>query len=212
MVLGRSSPRWWPVSAPSLVFALAFIVLGWVASHSFAYAILDMLSHGHHDEPQVHGYMGPLKLAAGGGLLLAFVLSLRAFFRHGSFGNWMHKGGVSGTRKQIVLATVLPAFVFVLVEYLERFVAGAGTTPSVHLLVIGVYAQIVVGLLCLGLVRLTLRVTERFIHSVTRCPFVLAAPTDSGGVLDDVAIACHPCPMAGEKAGRAPPHSSAVPC
>src|SRR5215210_3793832 len=125
------------------------------------------MPHDHH-EWHIHGYLDVLKLADGSGLVLAFGLALRTFFRHGSFGEWLYEGGIAGSRKQVALATALPAGVFVLVEYLERLAAGTGTTPSVRVLAVGILVQLVVGLLCLALVRVTFRVTERVIDSITR--------------------------------------------
>lgn len=92
-------------SLPSVVFALFFVLLGWIASHSVAYAIVGILPHGHdHHEQNIHGYLEALKLAGGCGLVLAFGLALRMFFKRGSFGEWLHEGGVAGTRKQVALA------------------------------------------------------------------------------------------------------------
>ncbi len=69
------------VSLPSVVFTLAFVLLGWIASHSIAYALVDLVPHGRHDhhEWHVHGYLDVLKLAGGGGLVLAGP--------HGQFGD-----------------------------------------------------------------------------------------------------------------------------
>ena len=201
---------------PSAVFALAFVLLGWIASHSIAYALVGLVPsgppHGHYDpvsshypgEEHIHGYMSLLKLAGGVGFVLAFGLALRSFFRYGSFGEWLHEGGLSGTRKQVVLATVLPASVFVLIEHLERLAAGMGTTPSARLLVLGVFVQLAVGLLCLALVRLTFRVAEQVIRSIARRLFVWP-DLRAGVALEGVVLAWLPCPMAGSKAGRAPP-------
>jgi hypothetical protein len=202
--------RHW-LSLPSVLFALAFILLGWIASHSIAYTLVDLIPHGHHGhhgEEHIHGYMGILKLGGGGGLVLAFAFALRMFFRHGSFGEWLHEGGVAGTRRQVALATVLPAAVFVLIEYLERLAAGTGTTPSARLLAVGVLVQLVVGLLCLALVRVTLRVAERVIHSIARrC---LARPSQKVTVpaLVSALFVRSLGPMADSAAGRAPPFST----
>jgi hypothetical protein len=196
-------------SLPSVVFALAFVLFGWIGGHAISYALVDLLPHGHHHhhEPQIHGYMGALKLAGGVGLVLGFVLALRVFFRRGSFGEWLHEGGVSGTRKQISLATALPASVYVLVEYLERLAAGTGTSPSARLLLVGVFVQLVVGLSCLALVRFTFRVAARVIRSIARSTFSRLERRANGPILKHVAIVCPPCPMAGAAAGRAPPFS-----
>lgn len=196
------------VSLPSVVFALAFILLGWMAGHSIAYEIAGIAPHdhdGHHHGP-MHGYFGALKLAGGAGLVVAFGVALRFFFRHGSFGEWLREGGASGTRKQVMLATALPASVFVAAEHLERLAAGTGDAPPVRLLVVGVLVQTVVGLLCLALVRLTFRVAERVIRYVSSG----SAPrrwgcASIGFALEDVAAGCKPRPMADACAGRAPP-------
>ena len=194
------------VPPPSVVFALAFVLLGWIASHTVAYGLVGLLPEGHHHgEEHVHGYMGPLKLAGGLGLVLAFCLALRAFFRHGSFGEWLHEGGVAGTWRQVALAATLPAGVFVLVEHLERLAAGTGTLPSAKLLVVGVLVQIVVGLLCLALVRLTFRVAERVIRYASSGSGIRSGRASIGVVLEDVAAARPPCPMVDASAGRAPP-------
>ncbi len=192
---------------PSVMFAQAFILLGWIASHSITYALVGLVPHGHHDhyEQHVHGYLDVLKLAGGGGLVLAFGLALRSFFRYGSFGKWLHEGGISGSRKQVALATVLPAAVFVLIEYLERLAAGTGTLPSTRLLVVGVLVQLVVGLLCLALIRITFHVAEQIIHSVAKDLFVRPARQDIGVALVDVVSVRPVCPMADSAAGRAPP-------
>jgi len=190
------------------VFALSFILLGWIASHSIAYALVGLVPHDHRDhyEWQVHGYLNVLKFASGGGLVLAFGLALRSFFRHGSFGEWLHEGGISGTRKQVALATALPAAVFVLMEYLERLAAGTGTAPSIRLLVVGVLVQLVVGLLCLALVRFTFRVAEQ-ICSIARGLFVRPVRRSISVALEDVVFARPLCPMAGARrpVGRHPP-------
>ncbi len=194
-------------SLPSVVFALAFVLLGWIASHSIAYALVGLLPHGHdHHEQHIHGYLGALKLAGGCGLVIAFALALRLFFKYGSFGEWLHEGGIAGTRDQVALATVLPAAVFVAIEYLERLAAGTGTVPSARLLVVGVFVQLVVGLLCLGLVRITFRVAEKVIEFAARRmrprPDRLAT---TGLVLEGAVFARLLCPLADPKAGRAPP-------
>ena len=193
-------------SLPSVVFALAFVLLGWIASHSVAYALVGLLPHGHdHHEQHIHGYLEALQLAGGCGLVLAFALALRMFFNHGSFGEWLHEGGIAGTRKQIALSTLLPAAVFVVIEYLERFVAGTGTTPSARLLVVGVFVQLVVGLLCLGLVRMTFRVAEKIIESAVRRMRSRPDLRTTSPVLESAVFARLLCPLADPKAGRAPP-------
>ena len=194
------------VSLPSVVFALAFIVLGWTTSHSIAYSLVGLMMHDHL-EWQIHGYLDVLKLAGGGGLVLTFVLALRSFFRHGSFGRWLHEGGIAGTRKQVTLATTLPAVIFVLIEHLERLVAGTGTSPSVQLLTVGVLVQLVVGLLCLALVRMTFRVAERVIDSIAQ-GFIRPARRSTGLSLQSATFVYSLCPMAGSRAGRAPPVST----
>ncbi len=193
------------VPLPSVVFALAFVLLGWIASHTVAYALVGLLPEGHqHGEEHVHGYIGLLKLAGGLGLVFAFCLALRAFFRHGSFGEWLHEGGVAGTQRQVALATTLPAGVFVLVEHLERLAAGTGTLPSAKLLAVGVLVQLFVGLACLALVRFAFRVAERVIRSLARRPVRpnrrIANPSFEGA-----SFARPLCPMADSAAGRAPP-------
>lgn len=193
-------------SLPSVVFALAFVLLGWIASHSVAYAIVGLLPHGHdHYEQHIHGYLGALKLAGGCVLVFAFTLALRVFFKHGTFGEWLHEGGIAGTRKQITLATVLPATVFVATEYLERFAAGPGTNPSARLLVVGVFVQLAVGLLCLGLVRMTFRVAEKIIEFAVRRMRRLRDRRTTSPLLESVVFARLLCPLADSKAGRAPP-------
>ena len=193
-------------SLPSVVFALAFVLLGWIASHSIAYALVGLLPHGHdHHEQHIHGYLGALKLAGGCGLVLAFTFALRMFFKHGSFGEWLHEGGITGTRKQVGLATVLPAVVFVVVEHLERLAAGTGTAPSARLLVVGVFVQLVVGLLCLGFVRMTFRVAEKIIESAVRRMHARPDGLTTGPVLESTVFARLLCPLADRKAGRAPP-------
>jgi hypothetical protein len=195
---------------PSVVFALAFILLGWIASHSIAYALVDLIPHshhGHHGEEHIHGYMGVLKLAGGVGLVLGFALALRVFFQHGSFGDWLHEG-IAGTRKQVALATVLPAAVFVLVEHLERWAAATGTSPSAQLLTVGVLVQLVVGVLCLALVRATFRVTECLVSSITDSPFARFGKQNLNPKIMYVVFARPPCPMADPATGRAPPVST----
>jgi hypothetical protein len=192
------------VSLPSVLFALFFIVLGWITSHSIAYTLVGFMPHDHR-EWHIHGYLDVLKLTGGCGLVLVFGLALRTFLRHGSFGEWLHEGGVAGTRKQVVLATALPAGVFVLIEHLERLVAGTGTSPSFQLLAVGILVQVVVGLLCLALVRLTFRVTERFIDSIIRS--LLTRPGRQAHVLYLESVihsrSAHPIAVSG--ASRAPP-------
>ena len=193
-------------SLPSFVFALAFVLLGWIASHSVAYALVGLLPHGHdHPEPHIHGYLEAVKLAGGCGLVLAFALALRVFFKHGTFGEWLHEGGIAGTRKQVALATVLPAAAFVAIEHLERLAAGMGTAPSARLLVVGVLVQLVVGLLCLGLVRITFRVAEKVIEFAVRRVRPRTNRLTTGPVLESAVFARLLCPLADRKAGRAPP-------
>ncbi len=121
------------------------------------------------------------------------------------FGEWLCEGGIAGTRKQIALATALPAAVFVLVEHIERLVAGTGTSPSARLLVVGVLVQLVVGLLCLALVRLTFRVVERAIVSFARNLPIRPGRHAAGPYFEDVLFVRLLCPMADSAAGRAPP-------
>jgi hypothetical protein len=197
------------VSLPSVAFALSFVLLGWITSHSVAYALVDLLpgepAHDHHAEGHVHDYMGVLKLIGGIGLVLAFAIALRMFFRHGTFGEWLREDSLSGTVKQVTLSTVLPAAVFVLAEYLERLVAGTGTYPSTVLLTVGVLAQLAVGLLCLALVRFTFRVTERIIRSIGRLRLVRFVRRATGYTVKSVVYRRLPCPMADSAGGRAPP-------
>ena len=198
------------LSLPSVVFALSFILLGWIASHSIAYTLVEYMPHGHdhHGEGNIHGYMGVLKLVGGHGLVLGFALALRVFFRHGSFGEWLREGGVAGTRNQVALATLLPAAVFILVEYLERLATGAGTTPSTQLLVVGVLVQIVVGLVCLALVGVTFSATERVVRSFTRPRIVRSVRRATDAIVESVLFVRLLCPMGDSAAGRAPPFSS----
>jgi hypothetical protein len=193
------------VSLPSAVFTLAFIVLGWTTSHSIAYSLVDLMTHDHL-EWHIHGYLDVLKLAGGGGLVLTSVLALRSFFRHGSFGRWLHEGGIAGTRKQVTLATTLPAAIFVLVEHLERLVAGTGTSPSARLLAVGILVQLVVGLLCLALVRTTFRVAERIIGTIAH-GFMRPARRSTSLSLQSAIFIYSRCPIANSKASRAPPGS-----
>jgi hypothetical protein len=206
--MNRSKGR--VVSLPSVVFALAFILLGWITSHSIAYTLLGLVPHEHqdHHEWHIHGYLEVLKLAGSGGLVLAFGLALRSFFRHGSFGRWLCEGGIAGTRKQVTLATFLPAAVFVLIEHLERLAAGTGTSPSARLLTAGVIVQLVVGLLCLALVRVTFRVAQRVIASIARDLLVRPDRQATSLALESVIFVRSLCPMADSKAGRAPPVSN----
>ena len=193
------------VPPPSVVSALAFVLLGWIASHTVAYALVGLLPNGHHHgEEHVHGYMGLLKLAGGVGLVFAFCLALRTFFRHGSFGEWLHEGGVAGTRRQVALAAALPAGVFVLIEHLERLAAGTGPLPSAKLLVVGVLVQLFVGLACLALVRFAFRVAERVIRSLARRP-VRPDRRAANRSFEGASFARPLCPMADSAAGRAPP-------
>ena len=187
-----------------MIFALAFVLLGWTAGHAIAYEVVGLGPHDHdaHHDP-MHAYFGGLKLAGGVGLVVAFGLALRTFFRHGSFGEWLHEGGASGTRGQISLAATLPALTFVVAEYSERLAAGAGTAPPVRLLVAGVLVQAVVGLLCLALARLAFRVTERVIRSFSRRTRPGRPPVGPSAPV--FAPARPSCPMAGSAAGRAPP-------
>ncbi len=192
---------------PSVAFALAFALLGWIAGHSIAYDIVGLPQHDHrgHREPQTHGYLDTLGLTGGVGLVLAFGLSLRAFFQRGSFGKWLREGGIAGNRKQVALATALPAGVFILLEHLERLVAGTGTTPSARLLAVGVLVQLVVGLLCLALVRLAFRAAERVIVSFARNLSLRAGRHAAGSYFEGVLFVRLLCPMADSAAGRAPP-------
>jgi hypothetical protein len=193
------------LSLPSAVFALSFVLLGWIASHSITYALVGVLPHGHQDH-HVHDYLNMLELAGGSGLGLAFCLALRSFFRYGSFGEWLHEGGIAGTRKQVTLATALPAAVFVIFEYLERIIAATGTSPSARLLVVGVLVQLVVGLFCLVIVRVTFRAAERVIHLIA--PEELSVGSNRqviGLVLQSLVLEASMRPMADSKAWRAPP-------
>ena len=192
------------LSLPSVTFALAFILLGWISGHSIAYALVGLVPQDHHEQ-HMHGYMEALKLAGSFGFVLAFGLALRVFFKHGSFGEWLHGGGIAGTRKQIILATVLPAGVFVVIEYLERVVAGTGTLPSARLLAVGVLVQLILGLLCLGLARITFRVAERVIIAMSRRRFVRTDRLTSVLVLESATFVSLLCPIAGFKSGRPPP-------
>lgn len=203
---------------PSVLFALTFALLGWIAGHSIAYEIVGLPpegpggghqhdhghDHGHGAQgPSVHGYMDTLGVTGGVALVLALVLALRAFFRHGSFGEWLREGGRLGTLKQISLSTTLPAAVFVAAEYLERMAAGTGTMPGVRLLAVGVFVQVVVGLACLALVRLGFRVAERVLDTGEE-PAGPAGPSLSR-LLATAVLARSTRPMADRAAGRAPP-------
>lgn len=203
MTRGANKPRRRSVP-PSVAFTLAFALLGWIAGHSIAYDVVGLLQHDHR-EPQTHGYLDTLGLTGGVALVLAFGLSLRAFFQRGSFGEWLRKGGIAGNRKQVALATTLPAGVFILIEHLERLVAGTGTTPSARLLTVGVLVQLVVGLLCLALVRLTFRVAEQIIVSFARNLSLRPGRHAADSYFEGVLFVRLLCPMADSAAGRAPP-------
>jgi hypothetical protein len=149
--------------------------------------------------------MNALKLVGGCGLVLGFALALRTFFSHGSFGEWLHDGGVAGTRKQVTLATIPPAAVFILIEYLERLAAGTHTTPSIQLLAAGVLVQLVVSLLCLALVRATFHMVERVIHHVARRRTVRHVQRVTNTGIESVVFVRPSCPLASSAAGRAPP-------
>jgi hypothetical protein len=159
----------------------------------------------HSEDHHVHGYMGLLKLTGGIGLVLAFALAMRMFFKHGTFGEWLREGSLSGTVRQVTLSTVLPAAAFVLAEYLERLAAGTGTYPSTLLLTVGVLAQLAVGLLCLALVRFTFRVAERVIHSIARHGPVRRVQRMTCPTVESAPLIRLPCPMADSVGGRAPP-------
>lgn len=219
---------------PSVVFALAFALLGWIAGHSIAYEIVGLSPEGHRevqaqDHPHgrnhgphqetgpghhgaqgtsVHGYMDALGLTGGVVLVLAFALALRAFFRHGSFGEWLREGGRVGTFKQVALSTTLPATVFVVAEYLERMAAGTGTVPAARLLVAGVFVQFAVGLVCLALVRLTFRVAGRIFDAADRDVLARRGRRATGFLPATTVFARSSCPMADRGAGRAPPSFS----
>ena len=206
MTRGASKPRRW-FTSPSVAFALAFALLGWIAGHSIAYDIMGLLPHDHHGhhEPQTHGYLDTLRLTGSVALVLAFGLSLRAFFQRGSFGKWLREGGIAGNRKQVVLAMALPASVFILVEHLERLIAGTGTTPPARLLAVGVLVQLVVGLLCLALVRLAFRAAEQVFVSPARDLSLRTGRHAVRYYFEGVLFVRLLCPIADSAAGRAPP-------
>lgn len=180
-------------------------MLGWIAAHSIAYDLAGLLPHDDPREHHIHGYLGLLELSGSVVLMLAFGLALRMFFRHGSFGEWLQEGGVAGTYKQVALATVLPAGIFILVEHLERLAAGTGTLPPADLLVSGVLVQLFVGLACLALVRFSFRVAERVIRYLARRPTVRPNRRAAGQSFEGSSFARLLCPMADSAAGRAPP-------
>ncbi len=204
MTRGADKPgRWSP--PPSVAFALAFALLGWIAGHSVAYDLVGLLPHDDHRGPHAHGYLATLEFMGSVVLVLAFGLALRAFFRHGSFGEWLREGGVAGTYKQVALATVLPAGVFVLVEHVERLAAGTGTLPPAGLLAVGVLVQFFVGLACLALVRFSFRVAEQVIRSLARRPTIRPNRRAANPSFGGTTFARPLCPMADSAAGRAPP-------
>jgi hypothetical protein len=198
------------MSLPSVVFALSFVLLGWIASHSVAYALVDLV-HGEQpydhqsEDHHIHGYMGALKLTGGIGLVLAFALALRMFFRYGTFGKWLSESNPSDTVRQVTLSTVLPAVVFVVIEYIERWAAGTGTYPSPLLLTVGILSQLAAGLLCLALVRLTFRVAERVIHSIARRRSIRRIHRATVPAVEGLPLVRLPRPMADSAGGRAPP-------
>jgi hypothetical protein len=79
--MNRSRGRY--LSLSSVIFALAFILLGWISSHSITYTLVGFIPHDHY-EWCIHGSIDVLRLVGGCGLVLAFILALRSFFRHGS--------------------------------------------------------------------------------------------------------------------------------
>jgi hypothetical protein len=83
-----------------------------------------------------------------------------------------------------------------------------GTTPSTQLLVVGVLVQIVVGLVCLALVRVTFSATERVVRSFTRPRIVRSVRRATDAVVESVLFVRSLCPMGDSAAGRAPPFSS----
>jgi hypothetical protein len=202
----RNAGIWGPV----LAFAAGFSAMGWLASHCLAYSLVGATPAGAGDAGQAahvhgaaahagHGYLGALPLPAV--LLTAFGLALvlRWLFAGGSFTAAVDEGGTIGTWAQLALATAVPAAVFVLVELAQH---GGAVSPA--LLAAGVAFELVIGACVLVGIRFALRAVERHVRRLgarrARC-----SPGPEPGRPSECILAPLGSPLAGRRAGRAPP-------
>jgi hypothetical protein len=139
-------------------------------------------------------FMSALPLPAVLAIVAGLGLVLRQVFAGGSL------AAAIGTRTQLVLATLVPATLFVASEAVQSLAAAGASTP--RLLAVGILVQIVVGALVLTLIRLTVSVAQRAAGRIRgrrpRAARTLGRPR--------IATLGRPAsPLAWSLAGRAPP-------
>src|SRR5438046_2221319 len=102
---------------PAVVFAGAFLTLGWLASHSLTYAIVAFVPVNE-AEAHVHHYITGAYVTASVLMMIAFMAAMCAVLRSGRRSAWLSRGGWYGSASQQMLAMGLPAASYVAIEYL----------------------------------------------------------------------------------------------
>ncbi|MGB0888777.1 MAG: hypothetical protein ACPGWS_00715 [Solirubrobacterales bacterium] len=196
------------ISLPATAFAGAVCWIGWTAGHELTYDVLGLA--GSMPAASVHGY---LPFARGGAAIvavIAFGLIVRALFATGTPAAWLGRGGLLGTRSQVLIATLVPSITFFVAENVERAYASETYVSFTELFAAGLPVQMLVGLATLLIARIALRTTARIVTSLRmraelrriRCVLRLRLPLVTG-------LRCRR-PLIELAAGRAPPCLMAV--
>lgn len=190
------------LSIPAIAFAAAVCWIGWTAGHELTYDVLGLT--GSMPAESVHGYM---PFTRGGAALLAvvaFAVFVRVLFSAGSARSWIRRGGVLGTRGQLLIAAVVPSVTFFVAENIERAYAPVEYISTLELFVIGLPVQVCVGFLTLFIARLSLRAAARVVVSF-RAPAFVRRPVSLSEPITFRWDRPPLRPLVEAAAGRAPP-------
>ncbi len=102
---------------PSAVFALAFVLLGWIAGHSISYTLAGFAPHDRH-EHHMHDYLDALEVA--GGVVLVLALALGSVARQLGTGVYVAR----------VTTGLLPPVIFLPLVFLVAAIIGFATGTS----------------------------------------------------------------------------------
>ena len=183
------------------LFLGAFALLGYLSAHSVAYDLAGLAGDHHH----VHGYVSWLEVSAGIGLTLGLAGTIILAFRRTSVAGWLHPE-LGARRRVFGWGGAMPAAVFVVAEFVERWAAGAPLPPPTSVLAIGVVVQACLGIAAYALARWCIRFVG---DAVGRLRAAAQAPRHApyAFVLTPVDGPPPRGVMARSLAGRAPPGS-----
>jgi hypothetical protein len=191
-------------------FLVAFALLGYLSAHAIAYQLAGVTAEdGHH---HVHGYFSWLELTAGIGATAGLIGSIVLAFRGAPLAPFLHPAERSvALRRAVACGGLLPAGVFVVAEFVERWIAGAPLPPEGDLLLLGTFAQVVVGLLAWTLARRCIRMVDTLVAWLRAAWHRRRFPAQSSPRPRPVDGPPVRGVMARSLAGRAPPRHAMLP-